>query len=184
MERNSPRRTSPLIPFFAFDTPPTPPTPPGPTYHLSMSSFASLGLAQEQQLVRAQTAAYLKTRLEAMVASGAVDAAAALQALSTGRASSVPTRVVKTRPEWVYKHVKSAVPCEFLVGKGVGETATASGSAAPRRPSISQPPPLTLTLSPPSILSPPPPHLRRRRLAAGVQGLHGPGQVGGAGRAR
>ncbi len=75
-----------------------------------MSSFASLGAAREQGLVRANTATFLKARLEALVKSGVLDATA-LETLSRPSvAAGVPTRVITKRPEFVYKHVKSAVP--------------------------------------------------------------------------
>ena len=88
------------------------------------TSFASLGAAQEQRLVRAQTATFLKARLEQMVEAGAVSrsALAALSAAATPSATAfgVPTTHTTRRPEWAYKHVKSAVPGAWFGGVGPG----------------------------------------------------------------
>lgn len=80
-------------------------------------SFAALGAAQEQRLVRAQTAAFLQERLAQLVEAGAAhrsSSAAAATALFV-EAGGVPTTVTRSRPaaEVVYQHVKSAVPSEL-----------------------------------------------------------------------
>lgn len=85
------------------------------------ASFAALGAAQEQRLVRDQTAAFLKKRLAEFAEAGSLPRAA-LAALEQQRRSAaaglfdgVPTTVTRSRPaaEVVYKHVKSAVPGEW-----------------------------------------------------------------------
>jgi hypothetical protein len=134
-----------------------------------MASFASLGAAQEQRLVRANTAAFLKSRLEAFVEAGVLSKTAltalavAAPASTNAWSAGVPTTFTTRRPEWAYKHVKSAVPGEFWgggrEGKGVGGLAEAERGRREeraRRRGRRCPPPLQRFSSNPSLTTVPP----------------------------
>ena len=80
----------------------------------TMASFAALGAAQEQRYVREQAASFLKARLEQMVEAGTVSRAVLAGSPAASAVAGVPTTHTTRRTEWVYKHVKSAVPGECV----------------------------------------------------------------------
>lgn len=76
----------------------------------SAPSFAALGAAQELKHARDATAAALKRRVAALIASGALPPTAA--AVAATALDAVPTTRVTTRPavETPYRHARNALP--------------------------------------------------------------------------